>query len=173
ARLLRDTQRICEAQIRFWHAEGKATGRVAPPAHDRYVFMLNAVDNGYGGLEHRHSTALIAQRSDLPRLGDSKTSEGYMTLLGLISHEYFHTWNVKRLRPREFERYDWTRENHTELLWFFEGLTSYYDDLMLRRCGLMELESALGALLGISVDVVSVGGLRPRDEHIRREAIPL
>ena len=138
ARLLRDTQRICEAQIRFWHAEGKATGRVAPPAHDRYVFMLNAVDNGYGGLEHRHSTALIAQRSDLPRLGDSKTSEGYMTLLGLISHEYFHTWNVKRLRPREFERYDWTRENHTELLWFFEGLTSYYDDLMLRRCGLMD-----------------------------------
>jgi predicted metalloprotease with PDZ domain len=138
ARLLRDTQRICEAQIRFWHAEGKATGRVAPPAHDRYVFMLNAVDNGYGGLEHRHSTALIAQRSDLPRLGDSKTSEGYMTLLGLISHEYFHTWNVKRLRPREFERYDWARENHTELLWFFEGLTSYYDDLMLRRCGLMD-----------------------------------
>lgn len=138
ARLLRDTQHICETQIRFWHGEGKATGRVTAPAHDRYVFMLNAVDNGYGGLEHRHSTALIAQRSDLPRLGDSKTSEGYMTLLGLISHEYFHTWNVKRLRPREFERYDWTRENHTELLWFFEGLTSYYDDLMLRRCGLMD-----------------------------------
>ena len=138
ARLLRDTQRICETQIRFWHGEGKATGRVAAPAHDRYVFMLNAVDNGYGGLEHRHSTALIAQRSDLPRLGEGKTSEGYMTLLGLISHEYFHTWNVKRLRPREFERYDWGRENHTELLWFFEGLTSYYDDLLLRRSGLMD-----------------------------------
>jgi predicted metalloprotease with PDZ domain len=136
--LLRDTQCICETQIRFWHAEGKATGRVAAPAHDRYVFMLNAVDSGYGGLEHRHSTALIAQRSDLPRLGESKTSEGYMTLLGLISHEYFHTWNVKRLRPREFERYDWARENHTTLLWFFEGLTSYYDDLLLRRSGLMD-----------------------------------
>ena len=81
--------------------------------------MLNAVDSGYGGLEHRHSTALIAQRSDLPRLGENKTSEGYLTLLGLISHEYFHTWNVKRLRPREFERYDWGRENHTTLLWFF------------------------------------------------------
>ena len=138
ARLLRDTQCICETQIRFWHAEGKATGRVAAPAHDRYVFMLNAVDNGYGGLEHRHSTALIAQRGDLPRVGEGKTSEGYMTLLGLISHEYFHTWNVKRLRPREFERYDWGRENHTELLWFFEGLTSYYDDLLLRRSGLMD-----------------------------------
>jgi len=81
---------------------------------------------------------MIAQRSDLPRLGDSKTSEGYMTLLGLISHEYFHTWNVKRLRPREFERYDWGRENHTEMLWFFEGLTSYYDDLLLHRSGLMD-----------------------------------
>ena len=138
ARLLRDTQRICETHIRFWHGEGKATGRVAAPVHDRYVFMLNAVDNGYGGLEHRHSTALIAQRSDLPRVGEGKTSEGYMTLLGLISHEYFHTWNVKRLRPREFERYDWARENHTTLLWFFEGLTSYYDDLLLRRSGLMD-----------------------------------
>ena len=138
ARLLRDTQRICETHIRFWHGEGKATGRVAAPALDRYVFMLNAVDNGYGGLEHRHSTALIAQRSDLPRLGEGKTSEGYLTLLGLISHEYFHTWNVKRLRPREFERYDWARENHTTLLWFFEGLTSYYDDLLLRRSGLMD-----------------------------------
>ncbi len=137
-RLLRDTQRICETQIRFWHADGKPTGRVAKPPHDRYVFMLNAVDSGYGGLEHSHSTALIAQRSDLPRTGQDKASEGYMTLLGLISHEYFHTWNVKRLRPREFERYAWDRENHTELLWFFEGLTSYYDDLMLRRCGLMD-----------------------------------
>jgi predicted metalloprotease with PDZ domain len=138
ARLLRDTQRICETHIRFWHGEGKTTGRVAAPVHDRYVFMLNAVDNGYGGLEHRHSTALIAQRSDLPRVGEGKTSEGYVTLLGLISHEYFHTWNVKRLRPREFERYDWARENHTTLLWFFEGLTSYYDDLLLRRSGLMD-----------------------------------
>ena len=137
-RLLHDTQRICETHIRFWHAQGKATGRVTKPAHDRYVFMLNAVDSGYGGLEHCHSTALIAQRSDLPRAGQDKASEGYMTLLGLISHEYFHTWNVKRLRPREFERYDWGRENHTELLWFFEGLTSYYDDLLLRRSGLMD-----------------------------------
>jgi predicted metalloprotease with PDZ domain len=64
--------------------------------------------------------------------------EGYMTLLGLISHEYFHTWNVKRLKPAEFLRYDYTRENYTELLWFFEGFTSYYDDLMLVRAGLLD-----------------------------------
>ena len=137
-RLLRDSQRICETAIRFWHGNKRA----AIP-HKRYVFMLNAVANGYGGLEHRNSTALICQRSDLPRLhdGTDKTSsqgEGYTTLLGLISHEYFHTWNVKRLRPAEFAHYDYARENHTELLWFFEGFTSYYDDLLLRRAGLID-----------------------------------
>ena len=103
--------------------------------------MLAAVAEGYGGLEHRHSTALICKRADLPRLGQSTTgepSDGYTTLLGLISHEYFHTWNVKRLRPAEFTRYDYARENYTELLWFFEGFTSYYDDLLLRRAGLID-----------------------------------
>ena len=58
--------------------------------------------------------------------------------MGLISHEYFHTWNVKRLRPSEFAEYDYTRENYTAMLWFFEGFTSYYDDLLLRRAGLID-----------------------------------
>jgi predicted metalloprotease with PDZ domain len=96
------------------------------------------VDDSYGGIEHRNSTALIAARRDLPRLNDAKTSDGYTTLLGLISHEYFHTWNVKRLRPAEFARYDYAQENYTALLWFFEGFTSYYDDLLLRRAGLID-----------------------------------
>ena len=136
ARLLADTQKICEAEIRFWHGQGAQAGRKAP--HRQYLFMLNAVDEGYGGLEHRNSTALICGRRDLPRQGESKRSEGYTTLLGLISHEYFHTWNVKRLRPDAFAQYDYTRENHTPLLWFFEGFTSYYDDLLLRRAGLID-----------------------------------
>ncbi len=139
-RLLRDTQKICETQLQFWHAEGDPAAKhladKAPFAH--YVFFLNAVDDSYGGLEHRNSTALIAARRDLPRLYDAKTSDGYTTLLGLISHEYFHTWNVKRLRPAEFARYDYAQENYTELLWFFEGFTSYYDDLLLRRAGLID-----------------------------------
>ncbi len=132
-RLLDDTRRICEAQIRFWH------GDQAPP-FERYVFQLAVVDDGYGGLEHRNSTALIAGRRDLPRRGQAagELTEGYVTLLGLISHEYFHTWNVKRLKPAEFLPYDLSRENHTELLWFFEGFTSYYDDLFLLRCGLID-----------------------------------
>jgi predicted metalloprotease with PDZ domain len=135
ARLLADTQKICEAEIRFWHGD-KADLTSAP--FTNYLFMLNAVDDGYGGLEHRNSTALICTRKDLPRLNDAKVSEGYTTLRGLISHEYFHTWNVKRLRPAEFTRYDYSRENYTQLLWFFEGFTSYYDDLLLRRGGLLD-----------------------------------
>ena len=152
ARLLADTQRICETAIRFWHGNGAQAGRRAP--HRRYVFMLNAVHDGYGGLEHRHSTALIASRADLPRVGDSAVPRaGYVTLLGLISHEYFHTWNVKRLRPDAFARYDYTRENHTELLWFFEGFTSYYDDLLLRRAGLIDDATYIG-LLGKTIEQV-------------------
>jgi predicted metalloprotease with PDZ domain len=132
-RLLRDSQKICETAIKFWHGNKRS----ATP-HKNYVFMLNAVADGYGGLEHRNSTALICNRADLPRLDDAKPTEGYTTLLGLISHEYFHTWNVKRLRPAEFARYDYTQENYSELLWFFEGFTSYYDDLLLRRAGLLD-----------------------------------
>ena len=141
ARLVADTQRICDAEIRFWHGRtgaGAGTGARGRPPHRSYLFMLNAVDDGYGGLEHRNSTALIASRRDLPRLGEPRTSDGYTTLLGLISHEYFHTWNVKHLRPAEFIQYDYGAENYTQLLWFFEGFTSYYDDLLLRRAGLID-----------------------------------
>ncbi|MEJ8847221.1 peptidase M61 [Variovorax rhizosphaerae] len=132
-KLIADTRAICETEMRFWHGDkvGKRGGPSAP--FDRYVFMLNAVDDGYGGLEHRHSTALICTRRDLPQLEARKQPEGYTTLLGLISHEYFHTWNVKRLRPAEFARYDYGQENYTQMLWLFEGFTSYYDDLLLRR----------------------------------------
>ncbi|MDO5087960.1 MAG: peptidase M61, partial [Comamonadaceae bacterium] len=147
ARLLADTRKICEAAMHLWHgARGK------PPMRS-YVFMLNAVHDGYGGLEHRASTALICARRDLPRQGETAASEGYVTLLGLISHEYFHTWNVKRLRPAEFARYDYTQENYTRLLWFFEGFTSYYDDLLLRRAGLIDTAAYL-KLLGKNINQV-------------------
>ena len=135
-RLLADAKRICEAQIGFWHPKGQ-------PPFARYVFLHNLVEEGHGGLEHRASTALISPRRDMPairtdRPAKPETSDGYVNLLGLISHEYFHTWNVKRLRPAEFARYDYTRENYTGLLWFFEGFTSYYDDLFLLRTGLID-----------------------------------
>lgn len=147
ARLLADTQKICAAQIRLWHPDG------TPPPQRSYVFLLHATHNGYGGLEHHNSTALICARSDLPRQGASTQPEGYTTLLGLISHEYFHTWNVKRLRPAQFEPYDYDQENYTELLWFFEGLTSYYDDLILQRTGLIDSATYL-KLLGKTLNQV-------------------
>ena len=150
-KLLADTQAICEAEIRFWHGEQATRGEDVAEKYARavpfksYLFMLNAVHDGYGGLEHRNSTALICTRKDLPRRERQtlaptihKQPEGYTVLLGLISHEYFHTWNVKRLRPAEFARYDYSQENYTELLWFFEGFTSYYDDLLLRRAGRLD-----------------------------------
>ena len=138
-RLLADTRRICEAQIQFWHGRRK-------PGFGHYVFMLNATEDGYGGLEHRQSTALICSRKDLPRLGRPLPTDGYTTLLGLISHEYFHTWNVKRLKPVEFAPYDLTAENHTRLLWFFEGFTSYYDDQFLLRTALIDTQTYLKLL---------------------------
>ena len=148
-RLLADAKRICETQIAFWHGDRKPA---AP--FDRYVFMLHAVDDGYGGLEHRASTALLARRRDLPQQGVSVLTEGYVTLLGLISHEYFHTWNVKRLKPAELVSLDHQQENYTRLLWFFEGFTSYYDDLMLLRCGLIDTARYL-KLLAKTINAVA------------------
>ncbi|HEU5294983.1 MAG TPA: PDZ domain-containing protein [Burkholderiaceae bacterium] len=139
-RLLADTQRICEAQIALWHGRG----RRAPFGH--YLFALNTVEDGRGGLEHRASTALLAPRRSLPRPDMGAAHEAYVDLLGLISHEYFHAWNVKRLKPVEFARLDYSRENYTELLWFFEGFTSYYDDLMVLRAGLVDTPGYLALL---------------------------
>ena len=125
-RLTSDLRAIC--------AEQAATfGGVPPPA--RYLFLVTAVVDGYGGLEHGDSCSLLCGRQDLPRHGDAEVPEGYTKFLGLCSHEYFHLWNVKRIRPDALGRPDLSREAHTTLLWFFEGATSYYDDLFLARSG--------------------------------------
>jgi predicted metalloprotease with PDZ domain len=136
ARLCRDLRRLCAQHIGFWGA---------PAPMDRYLFLVTAVGDGYGGLEHRASTALLCSREDLPRAGE-KTGEHYRTFLGLASHEYFHTWNVKRIKPAAFAPYDLERENYTGLLWAFEGVTSYYDDLALVRCGLIRERDYLEVL---------------------------
>ena len=129
-RLCADLQRLCTWQIRFF-------GEPAPMT--RYVFLVMAVGEGYGGLEHRASTALLCSRHDLPWRGMTTMTEGYRSFLGLCSHEYFHTWHVKRIRPAAFTPYDLTQENYTRLLWVFEGFTSYYDDLALLRSGVITL----------------------------------
>lgn len=136
-RVMDDLTLICEYQIKFF-------GQPAPVEH--YVFMVMVVDAGYGGLEHRASTALMITRENLPLIGQNEVSEKYLNFLGLCSHEYFHTWNVKRIKPANFVPFDLTAESYTQLLWFFEGMTSYYDDLVLARTGLIDSETYLGVL---------------------------
>jgi len=136
ARVNADLATICAAQIRFFATpKERKTNEGAP--FRRYLFLTNVVTDGYGGLEHRASTALICSRDALPVKGSTERSRGYRTFLGLASHEYFHSWNVKRIKPALFAPYALDRETHTELLWIFEGFTSYYDDLFLVRTGLI------------------------------------
>lgn len=135
-RLCKDMQQICETQIRFFGA--------AP--FERYLFLVLAVGDGYGGLEHRSSTSLIASRADLPLLHETTQKTGYRRFLGLVSHEYFHSWNVKRIKPASFVPYRLGEANLTRLLWAFEGITSYYDDLMLRRSGVISEQDYLELL---------------------------
>jgi len=149
-RLRRDLKRLCEHHIRFWNGSAGARRGAVPAPMDRYVFLVSAVGEGHGGLEHQASCALACSRNDLPRSGERKVGEEYRGFLGLASHEYFHAWNVKRLRPAAFSPYDLDRENYTTLLWLFEGFTSYYDDLALVRSGLISRDDYL-ELLGRNI----------------------
>jgi predicted metalloprotease with PDZ domain len=148
-RLTKDLKALCETQIGFF-------GTPAPM--DRYVFLVTAVGDGYGGLEHRASTALLCSRNDLPHDGMDKPGSGYRTFLGLVSHEYFHTWNVKRIKPAAFTPYNLNVENYTTLLWAFEGFTSYYDDLLLVRAGLMPRNTYLETLGRNITNLLRVAG---------------
>jgi len=149
-RLRRDLKRMCEYHIRFWNESPTSRLSGGPAPMKRYVLLVTAVGEGYGGLEHRASAALLCSRDDLPREREAQVSERYRTFLGLCSHEYFHAWNVKRIRPAAFAPYDLDRESYTKLLWAFEGITSYYDDLALVRCGLIGKKDYL-ELLGRSI----------------------
>ncbi len=139
-RLVRDLAPVCAAQAALFEPRT----RRAP--FERYLFLTTAVGDGYGGLEHRDSTALLCGRNDLPWRGMAAASDGYRTFLGLASHEYFHAWHVKRIKPAVFVPYDFDREAYTRLLWIFEGFTSYYDDLMLVRAGVVSRADYLRSL---------------------------
>lgn len=159
ARLGRDLSAVCAAQAALFEPRT----RRAP--FERYLFLTTAVGEGYGGLEHRDSTALLCGRNDLPWPGMSAMTDGYRSFLGLASHEYFHAWHVKRIKPAVFVPYDLTREVHTRLLWIFEGFTSYYDDLMLVRAGVISEQDYL-TLLGRSIS----GVLRGPGRHVQSVA---
>ena len=152
ARVCHDLQTVCEQQMSLLGA---------PDDLDRYLFLLDAPGSGYGGLEHRWSSSLVCERNNLPLRSDTEISDGYRTFLGLVSHEYFHLWNIKRMKPAVFTPYDLSTEVHTGLLWVFEGITSYYDDLALVRSGLIPQESYL-ELLGRTITRVLRGAGRTR-----------
>jgi predicted metalloprotease with PDZ domain len=119
--LAHDLIRICEAEMSLFGGS---------PCRE-YTFLLMTSDKGRGGLEHANSTALL-----YPRFG-FRPRKAYEEFLSLAAHEYFHLWNVKRIKPHAFVPYSYDRENYTTLLWAMEGITSYYDTLMLRRAGLI------------------------------------
>ncbi|SCZ59423.1 M61 family metallopeptidase [Thiohalomonas denitrificans] len=148
ARLATDLQKICDYHI----------GLFGELPAERYLFLTMAVGDGYGGLEHRSCSSLMCKRDALPRHGMVEPDDAYRDFLGLCSHEYFHTWNVKRIRPKVFQEYDLSREVHTRLLWAFEGITSYYDELALVRAGLISPESYLELLGQMITRVMRVPG---------------
>lgn len=127
ARLANDLQAICTCTINLFEPKTKQ----AP--FSNYLFLVNAVLNGYGGLEHQNSTALLCRRDQIPQKNIPLDEVAYREFLGLCSHEYFHAWLVKRIQPKAFQPYDLQNRNYTQLLWLFEGFTSYYDDLQLFR----------------------------------------
>jgi predicted metalloprotease with PDZ domain len=148
-RIAADLTQLCTAQIEFF-------GKPAP--FDRYWFLGLAVGEGYGGLEHRASTSLIFGRDDLPKAGEAGPSRDYQRFLALASHEYFHSWHVKRTKPAAFMPYRLDRRNHTRLLWVFEGITSYYQDLMLVRSGVVGVSAYLQRLGEILTRVFRMPG---------------
>ncbi len=121
ARLVQDISAIVKLQAEFW----------GDMPYDRYVFMVAFSEEGRGGTEHINSCVLGVRPFAMA------TPEGYRRFLGLVSHEFFHTWNIKRLRPAAINTYNWESESYSEEYWVAEGLTSYYDDLLLVRSGHM------------------------------------
>jgi predicted metalloprotease with PDZ domain len=121
ARLRDGAQKIVEAEVAMFNDI---------PYHD-YTFILHLRSNIGGGIEHLNSTSLGFRRTGFAN------ANGYRNFWGLVAHEFFHLWNVKRIRPDALGPFDYTKENYTRLLWVAEGITEYYGNLMVRRAGLM------------------------------------
>ncbi len=136
-RLTKDLTKLCQHHISMF---GEAPFK-------EYWFITHLLANGFGGLEHKNSTILQASRFDLPNPNKpDELTENYRTFLSLCSHEYFHAWNVCRIKPKEFIPYNLQEETHTTQLWAYEGITSYYDDFSLYRTGLISFEDYLKIL---------------------------
>ncbi len=132
-----DEGRLAEDARKIVEAFGTLMGGLP---YERYLFILHLTERRRGGLEHASSTTLNVHRLGFfPR-------ETYEETLGLLAHELFHAWNVKRLRPAALVPYDYGREQYTRLLWWFEGVTSYYELVGLARAGLLSPQRRLKEL---------------------------
>ncbi len=125
--IIADIKKIIEAEARIFGGL----------PYERYVFLLHLFAQAYGGLEHKNSCSLIYQRFGF------RDREKYDRFMQLVAHEFFHLWNVKRIRPQELEVFDYDQENYTRCLWFCEGTTSYYDLLIPLRAGIYDIKSFL------------------------------
>jgi predicted metalloprotease with PDZ domain len=150
-RMRRDVQKIVEAEVEMM-------GEI--PYHD-YTFILLLGASGGGGLEHLNSTSLTWRRFGFATAEDLR---GFHTL---VAHEFFHLWNVKRIRPDALGPFDYTQENYTRLLWVAEGLTSYYENVFVRRAGLMTDRQYLAA---IARDIQSLQNTPGRLERSAEES---
>lgn len=128
--LKRDMTKVVEAET--------AVFGVNP--NKNYLFIIHNVVDGQGGLEHCNSTTLSVNRW-------TYAGSEYLNFINLVAHEYFHLWNVKRIRPIELGPFDYDHEVYTSLLWVMEGVTSYYDELILRRAGFYSQETFLNKLM--------------------------
>lgn len=144
-----DLARVAGDLTKVVEGEAKLFGGLP---YERYAFLVLLTDKGRGGLEHEDSTALLYPRNGL---ADPK---GYEDFLQLATHELFHAWNVKRIKPAAFTPYDYSREQYTRLLWFFEGLTSYYDLVLPVRAGLYSAERFLEKLGESATEVARAPG---------------
>lgn len=144
ARFIKDLKHICEVMTRI----------VGEHPCKKYLFIVQNTESGGGGLEHLNSTVVVMNRfawNDEAR---------YRSFLGLCAHEYFHLWNVKRIRPIELGPFNYNQENHTELLWVAEGITSYYDELAMLRAGLVSEKEFLTTLENYINDLENRPGSR-------------
>ncbi len=145
--ITKNLQKICQAEI----------GLFGGSPLDKYLFMTYLEPNQYGGLEHKNSVAQVASPEMMMKKGEP-LNDKMIDFMGLCSHEYFHLWNVKRLQPRDFQPYDLYREQHTEMLWMFEGFTSYFDELFLLRAGIVDDQTFLARQAQNLTRVLAVPG---------------
>ncbi|WBF65602.1 MAG: M61 family metallopeptidase [Candidatus Kinetoplastibacterium crithidii] len=143
-RISTDIKKICDEQISFFDPYTKI-----PPFIDNgniFIFIININDKHFGGIEHRSSTVISTKRKFLPTENIKKQPKEYSEFLSLISHEYFHSWLIKRIKPASFIKYDLRKPTLTNLLWIFEGFTSYYEYIFLLRCKLINQNYYLNIL---------------------------